>query len=232
MILPRHDWEALQPKNTHCVGPFGTRTPRCTCDTGLAGSPDVTAADLSMPGSKASRSKVSATYTSEKEWRQGKACLSIEVLTRPITLKRLSIGAIYCVEMLCRPTPDRPDQQYNGKTEADVPVQYTPPASTYPAEEYVPDSTQVLADDFMEQAKRCPSGAKQVGIQAWSGCLTPSACECGICLDHKAGVEVVDCGHTLCTGCALQLCLVSGSMPSCPFCRCLMQGFKAAFRSE
>lgn len=52
--------------------------------------------------------------------------------------------------------------------------------------------------------------------------------ECGICLENAAGIEVQGCGHALCTDCALQLCNLSSKTPVCPFCRCLMQGFRSS----
>lgn len=130
---------------------------------------------------------------------------------------------------ICRDVDDSPSQHENERrATAYVYSQCTPPPSAQTQEQAILDSTVNLADDCAKQEDRSLSGKELVGVQAWGGCVPQFTCECGICLDNKAGVEVFACGHTLCTGCALQLCLASSSTPSCPFCRCLMQGFRAA----
>ena len=56
-----------------------------------------------------------------------------------------------------------------------------------------------------------------------------AVCECPICFEVRAQVAAA-CGHTLCGGCAGQLCAGGAAhlVPACPFCRVPIAGFGAA----
>ena len=56
-----------------------------------------------------------------------------------------------------------------------------------------------------------------------------AVCECPICFEVCAQVKAA-CGHTLCGGCAGQLCAGGAAhlVPACPFCRVPIAGFEVA----
>lgn len=53
--------------------------------------------------------------------------------------------------------------------------------------------------------------------------------DCGICLENYSNLTLLTCDHKLCAGCCKELCKLHQYQPAlCPFCRCVIKGFKLA----